>query len=64
MSTPDVAAAFGRKPTEDEAVEWLLKQKTREYRLACLRHWRTLYGDEFANHVEARVKAEWGKRGV
>jgi hypothetical protein len=55
-------AAEGRKPTVDEAVAWLLQAKTREYRLACLRHWRTLYGDEFSNAVEARVRREWGKK--
>lgn len=63
MSTAEQDAASGRRPTLHEAVEWVLDSKTREYRKACIRHWRTLYGDEFANQVEARVKAEWGKRG-
>lgn len=53
MSKGDVTE--GRKPTVEEAADWLRKALTLEYRLACLRHWRTLYGDEFANQVEAKA---------
>lgn len=54
MSKIELPASEGRKPTIEEAADWLRKALTLEYRLACLRAWRTLYGDEFANQVEAR----------
>lgn len=64
MSLPDggMRQAVAGKPTLDEAVRFVLQSKTREYRMACLRHWKTLYGDEFANQVEAKVRAEWRSR--
>lgn len=55
MSKIELPASEGRKPAIEEAADWLRKALTLEYRLACLRAWRTLYGDEFANQVEARV---------
>ena len=55
MSKIELPASEGRKPTVEEAAEWLRKSLTLEYQLACIRHWRTLYGDEYANNVEARV---------
>lgn len=49
----------------DEAVDWILTNKqswARGYRRECIKYWRERYGDEFADQVEAGVKARWGKR--
>ena len=40
-----------RKPSIKEAVDWLLKALTDEYRRKCLEHWRGLYGDDYADKV-------------
>lgn len=51
-----------RQPTIPEAVDWILQSITREYRIQCLHFWREKYGDEYADQVEKRVRAVWGKR--
>jgi hypothetical protein len=53
----------GAQPTLNEAVSYLIKCHTREYRRECLKFWRECFGSQFADQVEARVLAEW-KRGV
>lgn len=46
----------------DEAVDWVMKAETREYRQKCLNEWRNKISETFANEVEMRVKKLWGKR--
>lgn len=48
-----------RQPTIDEAVDWINRSITREYCVKCIEAWRRKYGDEFADAVLGRVKAEW-----
>ena len=50
-----------RKPSIKEAVDWLLKALTVEYRRKCLEHWRGLYGDDYADKVEFGVKKKSAK---
>ena len=49
------------KPTLNEAVSFLMKCATREYRAACLDDWRTKFGDAFADSVKAGVVGAWKK---
>lgn len=47
-----------RKPTVAEAVDIVERQTmTREQKFAHIRYWKTLYGDEFANQVMDRLRA-------
>lgn len=48
-----------RQPTLDEAVDWIKRSMTREYRVICIEFWREKYGDGFADTVLERVKTEW-----
>lgn len=41
------------QPTVTQAVDWLMKQLTLEYNRTCLRHWRKLYGNAYADKVKA-----------
>lgn len=46
-----------------DAVQWILTQHTREYRRACIAHWRGLYGDAYADEIERKVNEQWkGKK--
>lgn len=54
--------SHGGHHTVEEAVEWVLKALTREYRRACLKWYREQYGDLFADQVESKVLAKWGER--
>lgn len=48
-----------RRPTIEEAVAFLRGCLTREYRRACLRHWRERFGATFADKVERETKRNW-----
>lgn len=48
--------------TADEAVAWLGRSLTREYRRECLAFWRTHLGEEFASKVEATFTEKWAAR--
>lgn len=51
-----------RQPTVDEAVNLVTISLSREYRISCIAHWRTLYGDGFAAMVEKRVLEIWSSK--
>lgn len=51
-----------RKPTVEEAVAFMLRSQTREYRAICLAHWRQKFGDAFADEIEERVKQKWERK--
>lgn len=53
---------MSHEQTVDQAVEWVLRALTREYRRICLQWYRSEYGDQFADQVEARVREKWGER--
>ena len=44
------------QPSIPEAVAWIMRSLTLEYRQKCLRHWREKFGDAYANEVEVKVK--------
>lgn len=46
-------------PTHAQAVDWLMKAMTKEYRKLCLADWRARLGDVFADRVEAEVRERW-----
>lgn len=50
-----------RQPTVDEAVEFMLKSVTLEYRRKAIKFWREKFGDVFADSVERKIKSQWGK---
>lgn len=51
-----------RQPTHQEAVEWLLRSLTIEYRRECLGHWRGIYGNLYADQIQAEVEKRWKTR--
>lgn len=46
-----------RQPTLEEAVDWIMRSRTEEYRALCLIHWRNLYGDDYADQIERRLES-------
>ena len=50
-----------RQPTIKEAVEWIKKAHTREYRAACIEYWREKYGENYAESIVNQVKTQWKK---
>lgn len=51
-----------RQPTVDEAVKWLLRSLTEEYAVLSIKHYRDLYGDEYAEQIRAQLNAKWKGR--
>lgn len=45
-----------------EAVDYLMKSITLQYRRDMIQMWCETQGDEFAEHVKAQFKAKWDKR--
>lgn len=46
----------------DDAVAWLLRQESLDYRRRCLYHWRDRFGDAYADQVQRLFAAAWAKR--
>jgi hypothetical protein len=44
------------QPTHTQAIEIQMRTLTDKQRLANLSHWRTKYGNEFANRIEAEAR--------
>ncbi len=44
----------GAQLTIDQAVDWLMKQLTVEYKRECLRYWREIFGNQYADSVKAK----------
>lgn len=53
---------MGRRQTVDEAVDWVMQSRTREYRSKCLAFYRREYGDAFADAVKVKVERLFEKR--
>jgi hypothetical protein len=45
-----------------DAVEWMMKQYTKEYRRECLCFWRERFGDKYADEVQAKFLDAWKSR--
>ena len=48
-----------RQPTVEEAVDWLLKSLTKEYRRNCLEFWREKYGEAYHAQVKQQFLTKW-----
>lgn len=46
------------KPTIDEALHIIVTAPSDRYRRECIAHWRSLYGDGFADQVRAKAHAK------
>jgi hypothetical protein len=44
-----------RKPSLDEAMDWVKKIKTDEYRVICFSNWRKLGWSDLVTQVEKRL---------
>lgn len=62
MSLPETSATNRRRLTIREAAEWVIAQKTRDYRRDCIDYWRDKYGEVYARSVEREVLALWERR--
>ena len=45
-----------------DAADFLIKCKTKEYRRECLRFWRGLHGNDYADKVQDSVLKRWKKK--
>jgi hypothetical protein len=52
----------GPQLTVNQAADFLCSCFTREYRSLCLAHFRKLWGDDYADRVEAEVRVRFESR--
>lgn len=56
-----------RQPTEEEAVQVVMRSLSREYRQECIAYWEKGYGKQFSESVRREVEKRWAaarkKRG-
>ena len=55
----DLLVKLLRQLSIPEAVAWIMRSLTLEYRQLCLLEWREKFGDGYADEVEAKVKQQW-----
>lgn len=56
-----LAILIYRQPTLEEAVNWILKAQTSEYKNLQIAEWKREFGETFAKQVKAEVLARMVK---